>query len=63
MPTNNPTGYELRAQAAALLRQAAALETPIRLDDLDDMTPAEIVAARKAGRLDHLMNPTTTEGI
>jgi hypothetical protein len=58
--TTNKTPAELRAHAAVLLAEAAQLEPPISLDDLDAMTPDAIVAARRAGHLDHLINPTTT---
>ena len=37
------------------------MSDPIALEDLDQMTPEEIVSAKHAGRLDHLLNPTRQE--
>lgn len=57
MTTTTPA--ELRAKAAALIDEAQELEKkPITRDDLAQMGHEEINSARRAGRLDHLMNPT-----
>lgn len=52
------TADELRAKAAKLLDLARDYETPIQREDLDHMTPDQIIEARTDGRLDHLLNPT-----
>jgi hypothetical protein len=53
---------ELRRQAAALLAQAQVIETPLSKEDVSRMWKARdvdgIEAARKSGRLDHLLGPT-----
>ena len=58
-----PTPAELRAQAAQLLTQASELETPLTKEDVSHMFAARdfdgIEAARRSGRLNHLLGPTT----
>jgi hypothetical protein len=57
------TADELRAQAAQLLAQAAEVETPLTKEDVSRMWKARdvdgIEAARKSGRLDHLLGIKT----
>lgn len=57
---------DLRAQAAALEARAAQLETPLTEADVhklwQDRQYQAITDARRDGRLNNLLGPTTTEG-
>jgi hypothetical protein len=50
-----PTQSELIAEAHRLLGLAAEMQKPITQADLASMSADEIVAARDAGKLDHLL--------
>ena len=59
------TPAEMRAEAAQLLKAAAELDLPLTKADISRMFKARdfdgIEAARRSGRLDHLLSPMKTD--